>query len=218
MAKATNPKLAGSLAVSLSLVLGACGGMASDNRTLYSVRQPVVERTNFTLDATTAGDGLPVSEQQRIADWFDAMDLGYGDRVSLDDPSSNPGVKRDLAALAGRHGVLISEEAPVTGTYVSSGQARIVLTRSTASVPGCPDWSANGEHNHMNATSPGYGCGVNGNLAAMVADPDDLIEGKADNASDARTINRAIGSYREGRASGEAGLTQTDTQSGGGGQ
>ena len=70
MAKATNRKLAGSLAVSLSLVLGACGGMGTENRTLYSVHQPVVERTNFTLDASAGGDGLAVSEQQRIADWF----------------------------------------------------------------------------------------------------------------------------------------------------
>ena len=136
MAKAITRKLTGSLAVSLSLVLGACGGFPTENRSLYSARQPVVERTNFTLDVNTVGDGLAVSEQQRVSGWFEAMGLGYGDRVSLDDPTANPALKDDLAALAGRHGLLVTEGSPVTAGYVEPGQARIVVTRSTASVPG----------------------------------------------------------------------------------
>ncbi len=217
MAKAINRKIAASLTVSLSLVLGACGGMPSDNRTLYSARQPVVERTNFTLDANTYGDGLPVSEQQRIADWFDAMELGYGDRVSLDDPSFNPGVKEDLAKLAGRHGVLLSDGSPVTAGYVSPGQARIVVTRSTASVPGCPDWSANNEHNPMNATYPGYGCAVNGNLAAMVANPEDLITGqKGTGETVVSTSTKAIKAYREQAPTGADGkLAEVSSREGG---
>ena len=216
MAKAINRKLAGSLAVSLSLVLGACGGIPTENRTLYSARQPVVERTNFTLDASTAGDGLPVSEQQRIADWFDAMGLGFGDRVSLDDPSVNPAVKEDLAALAGRHGVLLSEGSPVTAGQVNPGQARIVVTRSTASVPGCPDWSANNEHNPMNATYPGYGCAVNGNLAAMVANPEDLITGqKGTGETVVSTSTKAIKAYREQAPTGVGDLANVSSKEGG---
>jgi len=216
MAKAINRKLAGSLAVSLSLVLGACGGIPTENRTLYSARQPVVERTNFTLDASTAGDGLPVSEQQRIADWFDAMGLGFGDRVSLDDPSVNPAVKEDLAALAGRHGVLLSEGSPVTAGHVNPGQARIVVTRSTASVPGCPDWSANNEHNPMNATYPGYGCAVNGNLAAMVANPEDLITGqKGTGETVVSTSTKAIKAYREQAPTGVGDLANVSSKEGG---
>ena len=55
------------------------------------------------------------------------------------------------------------------------GQARVVITRSTASVPGCPDWSVKTEANYNNATSPGFGCGVNSNLAAMIANPADTF-------------------------------------------
>ncbi|HBM05323.1 MAG TPA: pilus assembly protein CpaD, partial [Erythrobacter sp.] len=114
MAKAIKRKFAGSLALSLGLALGACGGFPTENKSLYSARQPVVERTNFTLDVQTGGQGLPVAEQQRIAGWFDAMGLGYGDRISLDDPTANPAVSEDLAALAERHGLLVSDGSPVT--------------------------------------------------------------------------------------------------------
>jgi pilus assembly protein CpaD len=216
MAKAITRKLTGSLAVSLSLVLGACGGFPTENRSLYSARQPVVERTNFTLDVNTVGDGLAVSEQQRVSGWFEAMSLGYGDRVSLDDPTANPALKDDIAALAGRHGLLVTEGSPVTAGYVEPGQARIVVTRSTASVPGCPDWSANNEANEYNATYPGYGCAVNGNLAAMVANPEDLISGQQGTGQTVVTTStKAIRSYREKAPTGAGDLTEVSTNEGG---
>jgi len=216
MAKAITRKLTGSLAVSLSLVLGACGGFPTENRSLYSARQPVVERTNFTLDVNTVGDGLAVSEQQRVSGWFEAMGLGYGDRVSLDDPTANPALKDDLAALAGRHGLLVTEGSPVTAGFVEPGQARIVVTRSTASVPGCPDWSANNEANEYNATYPGYGCAVNGNLAAMVANPEDLISGQQGTGQTVVTTStKAIRSYREKAPTGAGDLTEVSTNEGG---
>ena len=216
MAKAITRKLTGSLAVSLSLVLGACGGFPTENRSLYSARQPVVERTNFTLDVNTVGDGLTVSEQQRVSGWFEAMGLGYGDRVSLDDPTANPALKDDLAALAGRHGLLVTEGSPVTAGYVEPGQARIVVTRSTASVPGCPDWSANNEANEYNATYPGYGCAVNGNLAAMVANPEDLISGQQGTGQTVVTTStKAIRTYREKAPTGAGDLTEVSTNEGG---
>ncbi len=216
MAKAINRKLAGSLAISLSLALGACGGFPTENKSLYSARQPVVERTNFTLDVNTAGDGLSVTEQRRVADWFDAMGLGYGDRISLDDPTASAAVKEDLAALAGRHGLLVSEGSPVTAGYVDPGQARIVVTRSTASVPGCPDWSANNEANEYNATYPGYGCAVNGNLAAMVANPEDLIQGQEGTGETVVTTStKAIRAYRDRALTGDGELANISSQEGG---
>lgn len=45
-------KVPAALALSLGLALAGCGGMAT-NRTLESVHQPVVEKTNYVLDLTT---------------------------------------------------------------------------------------------------------------------------------------------------------------------
>ncbi len=216
MAKAIKRKFAGSLALSLGLALSACGGFPTENKSLYSARQPVVERTNFTLDVQTGGQGLPVAEQQRIAGWFDAMALGYGDRISLDDPTANPAVSEDLAALAERHGLLVSDGSPVTAGYVAPGQARIVITRSTASVPDCPNWSANAEGNEYNATYPGYGCAVNGNLAAMVANPEDLISGQAGTGETiVTTSTKAIKAYRDKEPTGTGDLAEVSSTEGG---
>lgn len=211
MPKALNRKLATAIAVSLGLTLSACGGMPT-NRSLNSTKQPVVERTNYTLDVRTSGNGLAIPEQQRLAGWFEAMDLRYGDRVSIDDPTMSGATRDAIAQMAARHGILVSEGAPVTPGYVNPGTARVVLTRSTAYVPGCPDWSAQSDMNYNNATSPGYGCAINGNLAAMVANPEDLIKGQSGSGETVvATSNKAIGSYRDQKPTGEGGLKQTSS-------
>lgn len=178
-----------------------------DNRSLYSTKQPVVERTNFTLDVQTNRGGVSISEQQRIDGWFETMGLAYGDRVSIDDPTNNPALKTAVSDLAGRYGLLVSETAPTTTGFLQPGQARIVVTRTSASVPGCPDWSTKSDMNYNNATSPGYGCAINSNLAAMVADPQDLIEGKKGTGETViASSNKAIDTFRDTAPTGAGGL------------
>ena len=193
------------VAAALGLTLAGCGGMAT-NSSLYSVKQPVVSRQNFTLDVSTISSGLPVSEQSRLNGWFEAMDLRYGDRVAIEDPSANPAVANAINELAGRYGLIVAKTAPTTTGFLQPGEARVVITRTSAEVPGCPDWSAKSDMNIHNATSPGYGCATNGNMAAMVADPQDLLEGKA-GASETvvATGTKAIKAYRDAAPSGGGG-------------
>lgn len=205
-------KIAGAtLALSLGLSLAGCGGMPT-NRSLQSIHQPVVERTNYTLDVTTGAGGLTVPEQRRLAGWFEAMNLRYGDRVAVDDPLGSSATRAAVEELASRYGLLVSDEAPVTPGFVNPGTARIVVTRSKATVPGCPDWSAKSDVNLNNATSSNYGCAVNSNLAAMVADPEHLINGAAGPSDTAvMSSNKAIGSYREAKPTGVGGLKSSGT-------
>ena len=211
MRSITTRKLAGVLALSLGMTLSACGGVAT-NTTLESVKQPVVERTNFTLDVNTGSGSLPVSEQQRVLAWFDSMNLKYGDTVSLDDPLYSGTTRDQLAELAGRRGILISPQAPVTVGAVPPGMARIIITRTIAHVPGCPDWSARSDFTMGNGTSPGFGCAINGSLAAMVANPEDLIQGqRGTGETTVTTSTKAIQAYREAPVTGKAGLTENST-------
>lgn len=208
---AQSRKLVGALALSLGVTLSGCGGMPT-HRGLESVNQPIVERSNYTLDVAAGQGGLSIPEQRRLAGWFEAMELRYGDRVAIDDPMNNPATRNAVAALAGRHGILVQNGAPVTAGYVQPGSVRIVLTRSTASVPGCPNWNASSDMNYNNATSPGYGCSINGNMAAMIANPEDLIRGQEGTGETiVSTSNKAITSYRNQAPTGEGGLKEAGT-------
>lgn len=209
------PRLFGAAAaLSLGLALAGCGGIAT-NRSLDSVRQPVVERVNYTIDVTAGPGGLSYPEQRRLAGWFEAMDLRYGDRVSVDDPMQSEATLSSVEALAGRYGILVSADAPTTAGLLSAGTARIIVTRSKAAVPGCPNWSANNEFNFNNATSSNYGCAVNGNLAGMVADPEHLIKGvRSDSTTVVMSSTKAIDAYREAKPTGAEGELKSEATSG----
>lgn len=210
----TRKALGAIIALSFSTVLASCGGMPS-NQQLESIHQPVVSRTNYTLDVMTSQTGLSLPEARRLAGWFEAMDLRYGDRISIDDPLDDASTRAAVEAVASRYGILVSETAPLTPGAVGPGTARIIVTRTSAQVPGCPDWSAKSDTNLMNATSSNYGCASNANLAAMVANPEHLLKGANGTG---RTVvmsgNKAIESYRQAKPTGEQGLKQNNTQGG----
>lgn len=160
-------------AIALAATLSACGG--TQNRGLESVHQAVVTRSDFVYDMANASD---VESGRRLAGWFDSVKLRYGDRVSVDDPSDNPANRAAVAAIAGRYGITLEDAAPITQGALAPGSFRVVVSRATATVPGCPDWSRSSQGNFNGDMPSNYGCATNASLAAMVADPEDLVRGK----------------------------------------
>jgi pilus assembly protein CpaD len=82
-------------------------------------------------------------------------------------------------------------------------------------MPNCPGWSATSTVQFNNATSAGFGCSVNGNLAAMVADPQHLLEG-ADGTglTSVMTATKAISTYRGMEPTGANGLPVISSRGG----
>ena len=206
------------LPLSLSLALSACIGAQPRNRLLDSIHQPVVHHTVYTLDLQSGPNGLGMAELQRLSGWFAALKLRYGDTVAVDDPVANHATRASITSVLTRYGLPLAEKAPVTEGYVPTGSVRVVITRAEAEVPHCPDWSANSETNFKNATSSNYGCAVNGNLAAMVANPDDLLHG-ASNAGETTQVSgdKAINAYRTSAPSGGGGKNVKASATSGGG-
>lgn len=201
--------LVAGLSIAASPAMARKAPVEPANRGLESIRQPVVQRTDFTFDTVADGyGGLSGAEKRRMADWFDAIGLGYGDRVSVanDGYYGRGGVNESVAALVARYGLLIAEDAPVTAGQPGPGAIRVVVSRATASVPGCPYWNDRAEADYTTGTPRNYGCATNGNLAAMIADPEDLVRGR-ETRSDLRTAtsSRAIKAYRDAAPSGAGG-------------
>ncbi|MEO0030911.1 MAG: hypothetical protein RIS94_669 [Pseudomonadota bacterium] len=204
------------LALSIGLGLSACAGQPT-NRSLDSVHQPVVERNSYTFDVgTLPGGGVSVSEQRRLAGWFEALDLRYGDRIAVDDPAESPTTRAAIDAVAGKWGIILSDTAPVTTGDLPPGAARVVVTRTVASVPGCPDWRDKSDANLSNGTGRGYGCAVNGNMAAMVANKEDLVRGQRGTGETVvMSASKAIETYRAAEPTGKGGLKEVSSKSGG---
>lgn len=209
--------------VALGLAAGACapsGGQLSavNNPSLYSVHQPIVQRTDFVIDLATSGDRISASEQGRLRAWLGSIGAAYGDRISVDEARGyeSASVRHDIAAVAADYGLLLADGAPVLNGEVAPGQVRVVASRATASVPGCPEWGEDQIAPTVN-TSSNYGCATNTNLASMIANPEDLIHGQEGPVTGAATAGRAVRVYRERTPTGTQPLQSTTTSTNRGG-
>lgn len=184
-------------AASLGLGLAGCGTLPT-NTSMYSIHQPVVERSNYAIDLALDGSGIAIADQRRMNEWFDVMNLGYGDRVSIDNGSgyTDPAVINDVAKALADRGVAITDAAPATNGAIAPGTVRVIVTRSSASVPSCPDWSSTHENNYNAGNHSNHGCATNANLAAMVADPEDLVRGRESRKLDSNSGKAAVNTYK----------------------
>jgi len=197
----------------LSLALIAAPAEARKNRVERGVEpahQPEVSRTDFVFDVAGSGNGeLSPAETRRLKAWFDALGLRFGDHVTLAGTGANglAGVRDSVAELVAGYGLLTEGEAPVTAGDPPAGSLRVVVSRSAASVQGCPSWRDRSETNLTGGQSSNYGCSMALNLAAMVADPQDLIQGR-NTDTDLRTAtgSRAIRTYQDKAPTGAGGL------------
>lgn len=190
---------------------------AANNPSLYSVHQPVVERSNFVLDLDASGDRLSAAEQARLIGWFESIELRYGDQLFVEEPGDypSPGARADVARLISEYGLFLRAGAPVVPGRVAPGTVRMIASRAVASVPSCPDWSVRDVNENVN-TSSNFGCAVNSNLAAMIANPNDLVLGQQGSVnSSASVANRAVRIYRERQPTGAQPLAAPSTRSGG---
>lgn len=205
--------------LALAGTLAGCGaGGTTANRSLDSVHQPVVTTAVFSFDVATVGGELPPSEQGKLSGWFDAMGMAYGDQIAIEDPSlyGKSAAAAQIRNLVSQRGLMVSDAVPVTAGAVPAGHLRVSITRASARVDGCPNWSGKGSISVGNSTSSNYGCATNANLAAMVADPNDLIKGAGSDRNDPSAATKPIRVFREREPTGKGDLKENTTNNGGG--
>jgi pilus assembly protein CpaD len=200
--------------VFVAAALSACQHAPQDqaDRGVTSVNVPVITRTDYALDVATPDGTLPSSEAGRLDAWFKSLQLGYGDSVYVDGPYADT-ARDGVARIAGQYGLMLSHGAPATQGSITSGAVRVVVSRNRAEVPNCPNWSVASQPNFGNRSMSNYGCGVNSNIAAMVANPVDLIHGReGDPVVDANAASRGVGVYYSTPPTGKKGLQDITTK------
>ncbi len=184
-----------------------------DTRGLEAPNVPVVTRQDFAFDASAPGGFVTTESAARLDGWFQGLNLTYGDQVYVEGAGAGQ-ARADVARVAGRYGMLVSDGGPVVAGEIAPGTVRVVVTRARASVPNCPNWDdAVNATNFENRGMTNFGCGVNANLAAMVANPEDLLHGReGSGVGDAITSAKAVGLYRGMKPTGGDGLKDISTK------
>ena len=201
------------LIIAVGSAMAACNTIPDQpSRGVASVNVPVVTTASYAFDAAAPGGSLAPGEAERLNGFFQSLGLGYGDSIYVDGAYS-ASARAQVAELAGRYGLLIQQGAPVTEGYVQADTVRVVVSRRRASVPNCPNWSLPSNPQLENRSMSNYGCAVNSNLAAMVADPVDLIHGReGTGVSDNVTASRAVDMYRKKAPTGNGALQAVTTK------
>jgi pilus assembly protein CpaD len=201
-----------------SAALAGCGYHAAQgdmaDRGVEPVNVPVVTRADYVFDAAAPGGSLAPAEKARLDAWFRGLGLGYGDTIYVDAAYADS-ARYEVARIAGNYGMMVEPGAPVTAGPVAPGSIRVIVSRSRAEVPGCPNWTQPSQPNYNNRMMSNFGCGVNSNLAAMVANPEDLVHGREGSGlGNTQTNTKAIILYKTTPPSGSKGLQAVSPKGG----
>jgi len=198
--------------IALASALAACNTPDVPDKGVASVNVPVVTSADYVFEAAAPDGALAPGETDRLNGWFQGLGVGYGDSIYVDGPYADS-ARGQVAAIAGQYGMMVSAGAPVTPGAVAPGTVRVVVSRRRAEVPNCPNWSVASQPNYNNRSMPNFGCGVNSNIAAMVANPEDLLHGREGaGTGDVNAAAKAVIFYRSAPPSGTKGLQSITTK------
>ena len=197
-------------------LLGACGhadrGPPSDlHAALPTEQYPLRAREvpNETKLAVHA-DGLSPAQRDALADLSDRWTQAGGGEITIRvptagvDPRAADVTSREAMDFLGAMGVPAARIHRVGYAPQAPGDAPIVVAYLTyrAMVPRCGlEWE-NLSSNGKNRPMENFGCAVNANLAAQIANPADIAAPRTLDPADAARRTTVLGKYRQGQITG----------------
>ncbi len=211
-----------------TLALGACAYPISGPEDAMTVEQrfpitvePHMEMVRLPFNAARGGlDQAGGADLERFA--RDYLDNGSGSLAIAG--SRNPDAPRTIADRLVALGVPRDRIMIGNPDNLDSGDdVRLSYIRYQAHAEACGDWSVNLASTSANKVSPNFGCATQHNLAAMVADPRDLVSPKPLESNDAQRRLTVLEKYRKGETTvstkaAEQSGTISQVGSGGGGK
>jgi pilus assembly protein CpaD len=196
-----------------SLPLIALGGcMQSQEQIAWSNRmhtQIVAQETTAELKIGTvvAGEKLGMRERDAVKGFTMAYQQEGHGAVIISRPSNGPDDISAMRAAADARAVMLAEGVDqgmiAEGTYDGTGAraAPLIISYRTfdAVVPNCPDISHwDFTDTSSNSALPSLGCAVSVNLAAMIANPTDLVGDQPTDPADGTRRTIMFSKYRAG--------------------
>ncbi|MEO0397964.1 MAG: CpaD family pilus assembly protein [Pseudomonadota bacterium] len=199
-----------------ALAASACSTAINgpDDAITYREEHPITvdsQAVTLTLPTTSYDRGLSSVDEARLRAFADAyLNKGHGPVTFT--ASTDTGETRSADVIADAQQVLydagVPRSAMTTTAYVATanGSNDVVLsyTHYVATPSACGVWSGVRKRDFQNLRSPNFGCAAQNNLAAMVADPRDLVRPADMTAPDSQIRIRGVQSFREGEVTSSA--------------
>lgn len=185
-------------------------------------RHPILvsqQPANLNMRIASGSAGLSPSQRGRIIEFishYKASDAGNS-RIVIAAPGGSANEGAAMIAADEARQLLVETGYPestiaVEAYHGGAGEAplRISYMRYVAEGPECgDDWSVNLARNYSNTPYPNMGCAGQKNLAAMVANPADLLGPRSVGPRDANRRDTTFSKYIKGEPIGSLNETMT---------
>ena len=164
----------------------------TDPRLVY----PITVSPRMETLSVPYGALAPDMEDRLTSFARDYLEHGNG-ALSVAVPGGDESARRYFATRLSQLGVP-AWRIMITGADTPSRGVELSYIRYAADSPPCGDWSSNYADTSANMPPPNFGCATQHNIAAMVADPRDLVAPRREDAADAARRMTVIDKYRKG--------------------
>ncbi len=200
----------------LAIAVAGCGAGFNNAQHAMSVAEmhPISvdsQIVTLTIDADPTTTDLSDMDKARLRAFANAyLTNGHGP-LTITAPSGFADADGHEAAADIRKALNdagVPWETLAGATYRTGGDAGdqliVSYTHYVATASECGIWTGVAERDYRNLRSPNHGCATQNNIAAMVADPHDLIAPAALAPRDAMATSRGIEAYRLGESTASA--------------
>jgi len=191
-------------ALAAVLLAGSCASPSNDGSVSNDpeINHPISVMPEMrTMRVSFAGDGLSNEEATKFDQFVASYQTRGNGSISISAPSG-PGAPEAIRYFGERLANLgVPRSRILVGTHdVTGGDSRIEVgyVAYVAHADPCGDWSKDASETASNLPSPNFGCATQHNLAAMVADPRDLLGPRTIGSSDATRRTTVVGKYEKG--------------------
>jgi pilus assembly protein CpaD len=201
-----------------ALALAACSSLSAkgpDDSQDVELRYPIAVAPAMRvlrLPYGGPGAGLDQNMQGQLEAFVrDYVDHGNG-MISVAAPAGRDAASHEIAddvvamGVPRSHVLVGVDEMPQAGAEI-----KVSFVRYLAQTKPCGDWSENIATTYDNEPTPNFGCAVQQNIAAMVADPRDFTGPAPMAPEDAQRALTVLDKYRKGQPTA---AEKTDAQSG----
>ena len=191
----------------MALALAGCSGLNGEiddtyHATTHYEQHPItVTKGMVKIQVPSSSSRMSAAHQDAVVRFAQQAKGHDAGKVYVKRPKDS--VSADV--VAGRVTQLIANEGIATTaikhiTYGGHGPVIVSYSRHFASTNECGDWSEDLTLTGQNTFPPNYGCASQHNLAAMIANPKDLVQPRTSTPADATRRSGVIDDYRKGQA------------------
>ena len=200
------------------LAAGSCSAPSNDGSVAFDdpiVNHPIaVEPSYQSLKLSYSAGALDPADAARFEAFISSYRQHGNGKIAINVPNG-AGMQQQVAWLADRINEMGvgRDQILIASRDASSGDNRVEINYVSyqARTDACGDWSEDLSYTLENKTAANFGCANQHNIAAMVADPRDLLDPRPMDGADARRRQTVIGNYEDGKPTG---ATKSADQSG----